>query len=214
MTTRATLIHFRKHKMNVWVALLLYKIAPLCPTLARNLRLVCRRLAKELPSKTRAYLERLEIYTSPLIWPQLFGSKTLYNKDSLGAVFSSDVFVPPFFQLVCPHILHENRMFCTLDIQFNNDPLITCTWNLMIPIEEGPLPLFNKSSSNECHLGCKHNTCFTGPPLSWAWTITIDTTRRLLYITKQSLPQNYKKPLLKDNAYNHHPRKKCKLCTE
>ena len=97
--------------MSVWVDLLLYKIVPLCPTLARKLRLVCKRFAENLPTRTRAYLERREIYESPLNWPErvFLRYRPLYRKDDLN-FDARGVGVISFLQFVFPHILHEVYM--------------------------------------------------------------------------------------------------------
>jgi hypothetical protein len=189
------------------VDLLLYKIAPLCPTLARKLRLVCKRLAKELPTQTREYLIRKEIYTSPLSWRKLFYYQhrfpTMYSRRNQDILCMSDVLVRPFFELVIPHILHENNIQVIL-----SGNLLSLDWSPMMPFTEGPLLLKHTA----CKLGCLAGTCFDGSPLDWAWTIHIDYVRMNMFITKSFIPRDYVKPIPKESPYNRQF-KKCKKCT-
>lgn len=187
------------------VDLLLYKIAPLCPTLARTLRLVCKRLAKEIRTQTREYLIRKEIYTSPLSWGQLFSSQprfpTMYSRRNQNIFCMSDILVRPFFELVIPHILHENNIHVTLSRN-----LLSLDWNHGMPFIEGPLPLKHTA----CKLGCQAGTCFDGSPLDWTWNIHIEYVRMIMFVTRSYIPKDYVNPIPKESPYQKF--KKCKKC--
>lgn len=181
--------------MSSYIDVLLYKIAPLCPTLARKLRLVCRRFAQELATTTPTYRERCAIYRAPLQWPErvLLNYFPLYFRSNQNIFCAKDVDVISFLQLTFPHILHENyaRVY-PIGIS-SNGPVFECNWHHGTPIEEGPTLFCNRCDTKECQLECSYNTCFSGPRLGWAWSIRIDTVRMLFFISKVPIPSNYVK---------------------
>lgn len=152
-----------------------YKIAPLCPTLARKLRLVCKTLAEEIPTKTKSYIEKLGIY-------ELTNLKQIY-----------------------PHAFHVDPN--ALEVFFMNGIGFRGDWYYGCAIDEGPL-VFNNHW--KCDLECS-SYCAFGPPLHWAWTVYIDTTRRFFYITKQPIPRDYVQHPKKQSPYNRRERK-CLKC--
>lgn len=199
--------------MSSYIDVLLYKIAPLCPTLARKLRLVCKRFAQELATTTPTYRERCAIYRAPLQWPEhvLLNYFPLYGKDQRNIFCTNEVDIISFLRLVFPHILHEeNTRVSPIGIS-SNGPVFECYWYYGMPIEEGPTLFCNRCDTKECQLECSYNTCFAGPRLGWAWSIRIDTVRMLFFISKVPIPSNYVKPLPTPNPYNRST-KKCKLC--
>lgn len=170
---------------NIWVTLLLEKMGPLCPTLARKLRGVCKRLRNAFPAQTRAYLKRREIYESPLGWAQIFGPQyqSIYYKDSTEIKCRSDVFVIPFLKLVLPQVLNVSRIQCFFDAERHKDTIIAFKWGYTdIPLKQGPILLSNQSTDEECHLNCEEGTCCTGPLLKWAWSADISTSTSVVVI--------------------------------
>lgn len=184
--------------MSVWVTLLLEKIAPLCPTLARKLRLVCKRFAENLPAQTPLYSRIREIYESPFSWikdrdvdPE-YGIK-LYS--CLGGFVTEDPLADDFLPLIVPEIYAEMVMRCYF---YPNNSFI-CTWDKSMRFVDGPITFSSKAKESSCQLGCE--CCLGGPDLLWAWTIRIDPIYRVFYIRVESL---------KDVPEGDRPQKKCK----
>lgn len=164
--------------------LILYKIAPLCPTLARKLRLVCKRFAENLPARTPFYSRIRNIYESPYSWIKIrevdieHGIKFYSQIDGFT---TEDPLTAYFLPLIVPEIYTEK----VTRYSFYPGSGFIGTWDKSMPFVDGPIPFSSKAKESSCQLGCE--CCLGGPDLGWAWTIHINPVDGVFSIRATSL---------------------------
>lgn len=176
---------------SLWTNLLLYKMAPLCPQLARKLRRVCKTLASSIPPFSEEYKLARRAYEAPLYWnPKFMPDNCVVIPCNYGLVsdqivrcFSDDDKDSPeeqyqpifsFIHFVIPELKASLSPWgCTILF----DPPITMTIDLTgrERLKLGARPFCNPW---KCRLGCEE--CFGN--LSWSWILGYDSLQKIYYL--------------------------------
>jgi hypothetical protein len=177
---------------SLWTNLLLYKMAPLCPQLARKLRQVCKTLASKIPPFSEEYRLARRAYEAPLHWyPAFIPQSWVTVMSSVDDPVSYDV-------VRCvdgiDNISQEQRhaIFSFIHFVIPETKTLLSPWGCTISFDH-PITMQIDLTGRErlkfgarsfcnpwkCRLGCEEDECFGG--LSWDWILGFDSLRQIYY---------------------------------